>query len=79
VARAGCPEKYNATLTLGFMAVIAEDRARGRRGAGMSRLRQAGYTTARLADPLARTVPLLPAGPVGASGLRGNRLPRRVG
>lgn len=65
---AGVPEKYNATVTLCFLSTVAErmgeedsadfvDSASGLDGTTLAR---AGYDSARLAHPKARSVGLLP-------------------
>ncbi|OWU86305.1 hypothetical protein ATO6_05610 [Oceanicola sp. 22II-s10i] len=65
---AGAPEKFNATLTLAFLCLIAErmgdeDSATfvaQNPDLGRDALLAAGYDAARLADPKARRVGLLP-------------------
>ncbi|WP_172297738.1 hypothetical protein [Pseudoruegeria sp. HB172150] len=66
--RAGVPEKFNATLTLAFLSLIAERMGQEdsvtfvelHTDLGMKLVRSAGYDAERLADPKARTVGLLP-------------------
>ena len=71
VARAGVPEKFNASLTWLFMATIAERRAAAPHAGFDSFIAANGdllergfiarhYSPERLAAPLARQIPLVP-------------------
>ena len=67
-AAAGAPEKFNATLTLAFLCLVAERMGDENSETfvaengdlTMAALAQAGYGPARLAHPKARAVGLLP-------------------
>lgn len=67
-AVAGVPEKYNATVTMAFLSIIAERMGgedtesflAANPDLGRDALLAAGYDSARLAAPRAREVGLLP-------------------
>ena len=76
-AKAGAPEKYSATVTFAFLALIAERMREGEDAEAfvsahpdlLSAALSAHYSSARLADPAGRRAPLLPdrAPPSGAA------------
>ncbi|MEM8752771.1 MAG: hypothetical protein AAGF90_07335 [Pseudomonadota bacterium] len=70
-ARAGAPEKFNATITFAYVSLIAERRAEGGFATADAFIDAnadlldaaaltARYTSGRLHSPLARRAPLLP-------------------
>lgn len=67
---AGAPEKFNATLTMGFLSLVAErmedegseDFVAQNPDLTRDALMRAGYDSARLSHPRAREIALLPHG-----------------